>query len=173
MKYFLFLGRIEYKKNTDTLIRAFEKFAKDQDEIKLVLAGFPGHGGKEIIAAIPPQLRKRIILTGYVKDTEKSCLLQNCLCFIFPSRFEGFGLPLLEAMDAGVPIIASNIPSSREVAGNNVLYFNKEDSDALTKLMTQIRKTPKSESIKGYTKLLEKYSWKSCTEKTYKLLTRK
>ncbi len=172
-KYFLFIGRIEYKKNTDTLIKAFQEFTKDNNEIKLVLAGFSGHGGEDIIKNIPKDLKNRIILTGYVKDVEKTTLLQNTLCFIFPSRFEGFGIPLLEAMDAQVPIISSNIPSSKELASKSALFFEKEDTQALAKLMKQIADNPhlSRELIGRYSKNLEKYSWEKCAQAVFELIT--
>ena len=175
MKYFLFLGRIEYKKNTDTLIKAFQEFSKNNNEIKLVLAGFPGHGGKEIINSIPKELKKHIVLTDYVKDDQKAALLQNTLCFIFPSRFEGFGIPLLEAMNAGAPIIASDIPSSKEVAGECALYFEKEDAHALAGLMAKITKnTEVSEKlVTAYPEKLSRYSWEKCAGQIYKIMIEK
>lgn len=173
-KYFLFIGRIEYKKNTDTLIKAFQKFAKDNAEIKMVLAGFPGYGGEEIIKSIPHILKDRIILTGYVGDSEKFALLKNTLCFIFPSRFEGFGIPLLEAMEAKIPIIASNIPSSKEVAGESVLYFEKEDSEVLSKLMKEmVDNADLSEKMaKMYQGILKNHSWEKCAKRIHELLKR-
>ncbi|MBN2307233.1 glycosyltransferase family 4 protein [Candidatus Peregrinibacteria bacterium] len=172
-KYFLFIGRIEYKKNSDTLIKAFKEFSKENNEVKLVLAGFPGHGGKAIIGSIPTELKSRIILTGYVKNAEKTALLKNTLCFIFPSRFEGFGIPLLEAMNAEVPIIASNIPSSREVAENSALFFEKENADTLTKLMKQMAEGQIAVRalMNTYPTLLKKHSWAKCAEEVYGLLT--
>lgn len=172
-KYFLFIGRIEYKKNTDTLIKAFGEFAQDNEDIQLVLAGFPGHGGEKIIKDIPAELKHRITFTGYIGETEKAVLLKNTLSFIFPSRFEGFGIPLLEAMDANVPIIASDIPSSKEVAGESALFFEKEDAQALAKLMKQIADNPDSnkELISTYSRQLEKYSWEKCAEEVYRLIT--
>jgi len=171
-KYFLFIGRIEYKKNIDTLIRAFEKLAKKNEEIKLVLIGFPGHGGEKIIGSIPNKLNDRITRTGYISGKEKSVLLKNALCFVFPSRHEGFGLPLLEAMDARVPIIASDIPSSREVAGESIEYFPKEDANALTELMEAVlnrRELSKKESD-AYKKIIKMHSWETAAKNTFKIL---
>lgn len=171
-KYFLYLGRIEYKKNIDTLIQAFQKFAKKDDEVKLVLAGFPGHGGEKIIKSIPAELKDQIVLTGYVKDKEKAALLKNTLCFIFPSRFEGFGIPLLEAMNAEVPIIASDIPSSKELAGNCALFFEKENSDRLADLMKKLAKSPQLSINLSclYKKTLQNHSWMKCAEAVYKIV---
>lgn len=174
-KYFLFIGRIEYKKNTDTLIKAFQLFAKNNKDVKLVLAGFAGHGGKEIIRKIPKEIKDRIILTGYISGEEKTALLQNTLCFLFPSRFEGFGIPLLEAMDANVPIIASNIPSSKEVAEESALFFEKEDFKALAELMEEIKNNPVlcAEKILIYREILKKHSWKECAKRVYELTSKK
>ena len=174
-QYFLFLGRIEYKKNTDTLIKAFDLFTKKNRDMKLVLAGFPGHGGKTIINSIPSNIKDRIILTGYINEDEKRTLLQNTLAFIFPSRFEGFGIPLLEAMEAEIPIIASDIPSSREVAGDLIHFFPKTKIHALTKLMQKIHEMPtlKKDCIVDYEKKLKKFSWKTCAKKTFELLQAK
>jgi len=173
-KYFLYVGRIEHKKNTDTLIKAFEKFTKQDYEITLVLVGFPGHGGKEIIQNIPKHIKKRIILTGYVSDLEKEALLKNCICFIFPSRFEGFGIPLLEAMHANVPIIASNISTSKEIAKDVALFFEKENSVELSKLMQKITNNKKlrSEYKQNYDKILKKHTWNLHANKVYNLITK-
>ncbi|MFH0837928.1 MAG: glycosyltransferase family 1 protein [Patescibacteria group bacterium] len=172
-KYFIFIGRIEYKKNTDTLIKAFQEFAKSDDEVKLALAGFPGHGGKNIISGIPAYLKNRVVLTGYVNEPEKAALLKNALCFVFPSRFEGFGIPLLEAMNTGVPIIASDIPSSRELAGGSALFFEKEDASALAGIMKKITENPDlcKDLIITYPDKLEKYSWEKCAKEVYTLMT--
>lgn len=171
-KYFLCLGRIEYKKNTDTLISAFQKFAEGNKEIKLVLAGFPGHGGEKILKKIPPRLNDRIIRTGYVSDSEKTILLKNTLCFIFPSRFEGFGIPLLEAMSAKVPIIASDISSSRELAKDCVHFFDKENPQKLAEGMKKLAKEPQlSINLEHlYKKILQGHSWKKCAEEVYKII---
>jgi len=171
-QYFLYLGRIEYKKNTDTLIAAFRKFAEGDQSIKLVLAGFPGHGGEKILEKIPAELKNRILYVGYVGETEKITLLKNALSFIFPSRFEGFGLPLLEAMNAGTPIIASDIPSSREVAGDCAQFFDKDNSDALTGMMEKIVQEPdlRLRMIEKGREQAKNFSWERCAEKVWKIL---
>ena len=170
--YFLFIGRIETKKNVQTLIKAFEEFHKNHPDFKLVLAGKPGVGypllDKEGYLA---QSARGVVLTGYISDTEKQILLQNCLCFIFPSLYEGFGLPLLEAMDAGVPIIASKIPTSYEIAKHNALFFEPKDTKALAKLMKTMaeQKELRQKLTKHHNETLKHYSWKRCAEKTLKV----
>lgn len=171
-KYFLYIGRLEYKKNTDTLLKAFQKFNHKNPGVKLVLAGFAGHGGEEIIQRMPKSLDEDVVLTGYISGEEKSTLLENALCFVFPSRFEGFGLPLLEAMDARLPIIASDIPSSREVAEDSATFFKKESSSELSELMDKMvsKKEFGERLVQNHQKNLSRFSWEKCAEEVYKAL---
>ena len=106
---------------------------------------------------------------------EKAVLLNNTFCFVFPSRFEGFGIPLLEAMDAGIPIIASDIPSSKEVAGGNALFFEKEDAKALAKLMEKLALDPElgKKMTEQHQQTLQKYSWEKCAEQVYEIIQAK
>ena len=172
-KYFLYIGRIEYKKNTDTLIKAFEKFAEDNKDIRLALVGFPGHGGKRIIEMIPKHLKERIVLTGYLNGLEKEALLRNCLAFVFPSRFEGFGIPLLEAMHAKAPVIASDIPTSREIMGETAWFFEKDNAGKLAEIMLEMNKKMASgkEIEAKYEKILKNYNWGLHAEKIYSIIT--
>lgn len=170
--YFLYVGRLEYKKNTDTLLKAFYEFAESHPEIKLVLCGFQGHGGEAIIKSIPEKWKRRIIQTGYLSGQEKEVLMKHALCFIFPSRFEGFGLPLLEAMNAELPIIASDIPTSREIMGNHALLFEKENHEALAELMEKVCQEAdlRQRMTKAYPDILKNYSWERCGEEVMKLI---
>ncbi len=171
-KYFLYLGRIEWKKNSDTLIKAFLEFCKENDEIKLVIAGFPGHGGEAILNSIPQLMKERIILPGYISEKEKQVFLKNALSFIFPSREEGFGIPLLEAMQAGLPLIASAIPTSKEIAKDNALFFEPEDSKALRDLMKRMADPQDKAGLKteNHEATLKKYSWEKCAQAVYEVL---
>ncbi len=170
--YLLYIGRLEHKKNTDTLIKAFGLFAQKNKDIKLVLAGPVGHGGDGIIKNIPTEIKDRIILPGYMKEPDKSVLMKNALSFIFPSRYEGFGLPLLEAMYFKLPIIASRIPTSYEIAKENALFFSTENADELARLMKQVATDTKLREtmISHHGETLKKYSWAECAEETLKML---
>lgn len=162
--YLLYLGRIEHKKNTDTLIKAFNIFAKENSDIKLVLAGSLGRGGKEILDSIPVNIKERIVITGYINEEKKHVLMKNAQCFIFPSRYEGFGIPLLEAMYYNLPIIASDIPTSKEVAENNAHFFNPSDAEELSRLMAN------SEKKGDYSKILETHTWEKTANKTLEII---
>ena len=170
--YNLFIGRIEHKKNTDILIKAFEIFSEKNPNIKLVLAGFPGRGGKKILDSIPNKIRDKIVITGYVSEKEKDVLMRNALCFTFPSRYEGFGIPLLEAMHYNLPIIASKIPTSYEIAKENALFFDPSDTEELTRLMnkTAIDENIRMTLVSHHKDTLKKYTWEKCAQRTLKLI---
>jgi glycosyltransferase involved in cell wall biosynthesis len=115
--YLLFIGRLEERKNIGGIINAFE-ILKEKYKIphKLVLAGGTGHNYKNIKLAISSShFTDKIIETGFVSEEEKWELLKNADVFLFPTFYEGFGLPILEAQSAGVPVIASNNSSIPEV----------------------------------------------------------
>jgi glycosyltransferase involved in cell wall biosynthesis len=168
-QYFLFIGRIESKKNLQTLIKAFSDLAPRCPGIQLVLAGKPGVGHEQILRLVK---NPDIIVTGYVDETAKQALLENTLAFVYPSLFEGFGIPLLEAMAAGLPILASKIPSSWEMAKDNALFFDPEDADALAGLMEKVAtdKGFRNKMIGNHAATLSRYSWKTCAEETLKVL---
>jgi glycosyltransferase involved in cell wall biosynthesis len=98
---------------------------------------------------------------GYVTDAELKCLYKNAACFIFPSFYEGFGIPPLEAMACGCPILAANIPAVKEVCGENALYFDPHRPDQLAALVQEImanvdlRQTLSKSSLTQ----AEKFSW--------------
>jgi glycosyltransferase involved in cell wall biosynthesis len=130
--FILFVGTLERRKNVATLVEAFARVAQAAD-LQLVMVGRPGYGFSEIEASIKRQsCRERYILTGYVSDKELSLLYTLADLFAYPSLYEGFGIPLVEAMSFGLPIVASRIPASEEVAGDSALYYDDPlDSTAL------------------------------------------
>lgn len=119
--YFLFIGRIEARKNVRRIIDAFDLFKKKHGtNHQLVLAGKPGFG----YAAISDQLktlrcREDVVETGYICEEEKWRLLSGAEGFLFPTLYEGFGLPVLEAQSAGVPVVTSNVSSLPEISGSD------------------------------------------------------
>lgn len=170
--YFLYIGRLETKKNTGLLVKSFKTFAEKNPGIKLVLAGKPGRGyelfGKELN-------HPNILQLGYVSDTEKWWLLKNCLAFVFPSIYEGFGIPLLEAMQAKAPIIASKIPTSYSIAKGNALFFKPTDSKALAEHMETLtkNKSARTKLVQNHERVLKEYSWGKCGRETLKILEQK
>ena len=133
-KYILCIGRIERKKNVEGLINAFE-IIKEKYQIphKLVLAGGPGYLFEEVKKKIDASPSKQdIILTGHLQENQKNVFLKFADLFVFPSFYEGLGFPILEAQAAEVPVIASNVSSLPEVAGEGALFFDPADFENIS-----------------------------------------
>ncbi len=129
-KYLFFIGRLEERKNIIGIIKAFE-ILKEQYKIphKLVLTGKFDYGEKKIREEIKNvNCTNNIILTGYVSEEEKWNLLKNADVFLFPTFYEGFGLPILEAQSAGVPVVAGNNSSIKEVISNSFSPQTRRDA---------------------------------------------
>jgi glycosyltransferase involved in cell wall biosynthesis len=123
--FVLFIGTLEPRKNIVRLIRAFDQIAIEHPDLLLVLAGKLGWDSHDIFAAQQASNhRDRIRHLGFVAESEKKALLVACEALIYPSLYEGFGLPVLEAMAAGAPVITSNISSLPEVAGEAAILVN-------------------------------------------------
>ncbi|MFZ2682338.1 MAG: glycosyltransferase family 1 protein [Patescibacteria group bacterium] len=124
--YVLYIGRVEAKKNPATLVRAFIELRRRYGvghPLKLVLAGSFGFGGEEAAQlAKASNCTHDILFLDYVPDDDLAGLLEHALCFAMPSLGEGFGIPVLEAMSMGVPVIASDLPVFREVAADAALF---------------------------------------------------
>ena len=125
--YFMFVGTINPRKNIVTLIKAFELFRENKSgDAKLVLVGAYGWNAENVIEAIEnSKFKNDIIKTGYVSEKEKEVLYRNSKVFVFPSILEGFGLPVLETMSIGVPVISSNVSSMPEVGGDAIFYYKE------------------------------------------------
>ena len=135
--FLLFVGTLEARKNVLRLIKAFAQGRKNYGwNHTLVLAGTPGYGYNEIERMIIEEhVQNSITITGYIKDTELSSLYSLADIFIYPSLYEGFGFPPLEAMKCGCPVIVSNVTSLPEVVGEAGLYVDPYDE---TSISTQI-----------------------------------
>lgn len=139
-KYFLFIGSISPRKNIEVIIRGYELYRENGGETQLVLAGKVAWRCDDIMENIQTsKFSKDIIVTGYIDEKEKEYLYKYSEGLIFPSRFEGFGFPILEAMSVGTRVITSNYSSMPEVAGNAALYLkNIDDCKELSELMHKL-----------------------------------
>ncbi len=140
-RFILFLGTLEPRKNIDGLIRAFELYCAvhNAERISLVIAG--GRGWKNAAihrAAQASPVRDRIKFIGYVDRGDKVYLYNAASLFVFPSFYEGFGFPPLEAMACGVPVVVSDNSSLPEIAGQAALAVNPFDSGAIAGAITSI-----------------------------------
>ncbi len=128
--YILFVGTREPRKNLSLLMKAA---AACENDIPIVLVGWEGWGGDPWLEMVKDQgIRNRIFTTGYVDEESLACFYSNALALVFPSLYEGFGLPLVEAMACGCPVICSDAASLPEVAGNAALLIDPYESEDLT-----------------------------------------
>lgn len=179
--YALFVGRLERKKNIVTLIRSFTlwKERHPNEPLQLVLAGklgakFGGSGGNEIQEALTASsVQNDILLPGYISEEEKVRLLQRAFVYIQPSYYEGFGLPPLEAMACGVPVISSTGGSLPEVVGEgNALFFDPNDIEALEEHFSKVMDNSVRETLieKGI-EHAKRFTWKKTARETFDALT--
>ncbi len=177
--YILGLSTLEPRKNLDRLIRCFAQVSLQQNirDISLVLVGNPGWKFSRILDEVSRyqlSLKDRIVLTGRVDDADLPVLYSGAMAFAYPSLYEGFGLPPLEAMHCGTPVITSNTSSLPEVVGDAAMMVDPEDDDALCDAIYQIYTR---EDLRHHLaiKALQRskhFSWKRCVHETiaaYKL----
>jgi glycosyltransferase involved in cell wall biosynthesis len=172
--YFVFLGAIHPRKNIINLIRAFELFKQeDKDEIQLVLAGRPSWHTEEFFDVLDKSpVRTFIHLPGYVPTDEAVTLIGASEAMVYPSWYEGFGLPLLEAMAADVPVISSNAASLPEVAGDAALLFDPASPDALAACMSRVLREGglREMLLKQGRARLGAFSWDTAAHRIYDIL---
>ncbi len=165
-KFFLFVGRLETRKNIIRIIEAFEQFKKKTGlAYTLVLAGKPGYGWRAISDMLQvTRYKQDIILPGYVTEEEKWELLKNAEAFLFPSLYEGFGLPVIEAQSVGTPVITSNTSSLPEVAGRGAILIDPTSVPALAEAMERIVRDQKKRAdiIEKATRNADRFSWAQC-----------
>ena len=137
-RYVLYVGALGPHKNVITLLHAFERARSEGLPAKLVLVASPRWGEATLTALDTLRVRNDVILTGSVPGADLASLYSGADCFIFPSRYEGFGLPVLEAMACGTPVIASTGGALPEVVGDAGVLFNPEDPTALAETMCRI-----------------------------------
>lgn len=140
-RFFLMVGSNDPRKNFDTAGSFISDFPED---VVLVVAG----GNHQSFAKISPVSSERIIRTGYVSTGELKWLYQNAIALINPSRYEGFGIPNLEAMSQNCPVICSDIPVFREVCREAAFYFNPDDTESLKNQAKEVLNYPEPVSSK-------------------------
>lgn len=170
--YILSLNTLEPRKNVDHVIRCFARLVQEQNiqDLKLVLVGAKGWLYDKILEAISAydSLGDRIIATGYVADEDLSALYSAALAFVFPSYYEGFGLPPLEAMQCGIPVITSNTSSLPEVVGDAAVMLDPEDADGLCHNVLQVYRSASLREAMSQKSLerAKEFSWRKCTQET-------
>jgi glycosyltransferase involved in cell wall biosynthesis len=164
--YILFIGTIQPRKNVLYILEGFARIADDVPHT-LVLAGAPGESSQSVKDKIEQlNLHNRVILTGYISDNERHFLYENADIFLYPSKYEGFGLVLLEAMSYGLPVITANNSSMPETAGNAAILVDEHDASTLAKaIMDLINDTHLKQRLVnlGYQRIKE-FKWETCAQ---------
>lgn len=167
-RFFFFLGNTDPKKNTKGVLKAYSDFLRESDQdIKLVMLDYDRSELDKLLMEIgDPSLIDHIVLTGYVVNTDLPAIYSLCEIFLYPSLRESFGIPMLEAMASGAPVITSNTSSMPEVAGDGALiidpYQPAEIKDAIIQLL-QNKELKTNLTQKGF-KQSAKFSWKAMAE---------
>ncbi|MEJ8847074.1 glycosyltransferase family 1 protein [Variovorax rhizosphaerae] len=166
--YVMSLATLEIRKNLDQVVHAFLMHLNEdpQSDLHLVLSGMSGwkldHLQKAL--AVAERWRHRIVLTGFVEDADLSALYSDAVCFVYLSRYEGFGLPPLEAMACGTPVICSDNSSLPEVVGQAGLLFNADDVEGVAGAMHRLLRSPglRQELAQAGFARARTFSWERC-----------
>lgn len=175
-KYLIYVGAIQPRKNLGILVSAFERIKTLQSfkDWKLVLAGSEAWMTEELKKQIETSTwKKDIIMTGNFTISDLPYLLWGAEFFVFPSLYEGFGIPILEAMACGVPVLSARNSSLIEVGGTAAVYFDPRKVDDLTTLIRTLADSPEKRNAMREKGLnwVKNFSWKETARKTYELLT--
>lgn len=176
-RYLLFVSTLQPRKNISVIVEAYIRY-KDisGSAIQLVLAGGKGWGVEDVLNRINEcKYKDDIVLTGYISEQEKMALYEGCTAFVYPSLYEGFGIPVLEAMKFGKPVITSRVSSLPEVGGDIAFYIDDpknykalaDQMIVVTQLDQQSIKTIEEKSIAHE----KKFTWEKCAIETMELLS--
>ena len=170
--YVLFVGRRGGYKNFAVLASALRTLVSRGSDLGLVIAGAPLSSDELALLDYLPVSR---LLVSRADDRILANLYRNARAFVFPSRLEGFGLPLLEAMESGCPVVASDIQVFREVAGDAAEFFDPSDADALASAIERVQgSTRRAQLVAAGTRNAQRFSWEATAEGTaaaYRLVT--
>src|SRR5947209_82132 len=170
--YILSLNTLEPRKNIDHAIRCFARLVREQHlrDLNFVLVGPKGWDYGKVFDAIAENdsVKDRIIVTGYVADEDLAPLYSGALVFVYPSFYEGFGLPPLEAMQCGVPVITSDTSSLPEVVGGAGVMLNPTDADGLCQAILEIYDRPSLRAQMSLASIEQarRFTWQRCTQQT-------
>jgi glycosyltransferase involved in cell wall biosynthesis len=167
--YFLFVGTIEPRKNLVRLIDAFAAFARRVPDVRLVLAGQRGWKCEEIyVRAAAPDVKERIVILDYVREESLPGLYSHALACVYPSLFEGFGFPVVEAMACGTPVLTSNSTSLAEIGEGVALLVNPLDTAAITEGLCSLAQEPQMRAdlrTRGFARAAS-FSWPETGRRT-------
>jgi len=171
--YILWVGKMYTHKNLPRLLRAYSKLIKTRHiNHQLVLCGIKSWGYSSFVRTIEElNLQDKVIFKGYIPDNELELMYLNASLFVFPSLSEGFGLPILEAMSCGIPVITSNYGAMAEVAGDAALLVDPYNIDEIAKAIYKVLtdQNLRENLIKKGLKQAKQFSWEKTAKETLKV----
>jgi glycosyltransferase involved in cell wall biosynthesis len=179
--YILYVGTLQPRKNLIRLIEAFKKLKTQNSKLKsktknlrLVICGKKGWLYDKIFREVKDlNLEKEVIFTGFVPDQDLPALYKGAKCFVLVSLYEGFGIPVLEALSFGCPVVISNISSLPEVGGEVVIKVDPESVVDIARGITEVLGLSRQERqklIEQGKKQAQKFSWEKCARETLRVL---
>jgi len=176
-RFILYLGTLQPRKNIPVLIEAYSKIKQQLPSVKLVLAGGKGHNyDQEIDRKIQDCTFTEgdITFPGFIAEEDKKAVMLLAECFCFPSLYEGFGIPILEAFSANLPTIISRIPPHEEVAGDAALFFVPRDGNELSEKIAKIISNKELRKVlqEKEKDRLELFSWEKTAKKMLSIFAR-
>jgi len=172
--YLLYVGRLEKKKNILNLIKAYVILSKnDSFKHKLVLAGKPGYGYEKIKSLIKKEkMGNKVVITGYVSNENLPNYYKHASLFVFPSNYEGFGIPILEAFASNIPVVCSKSSSLPEIAGDAAKYFDPKNPKQIAKIISETLNSANTQEklVRAGKERLKKYDWKKTAKKVTNLI---
>ena len=172
-KYFFFLGNTDPKKNTERTLVAYSKYLEKSDiKRKLLMADLDEEYMNDIILRNEIEnIKEKIVIPGYISNRDLPFIYNNAFAFLYPSLRESFGIPLLEAMACGTPVITSNTSSMPEIGGPDAILINPENPDEITDMMLKLEREPafyaKQRNVGLQRATL--FSWRQTAEQLLKL----
>lgn len=170
-EYILFVGTLQPRKNIVRLVEAFSRL-KDRN-LELVIVGKKGWMYEDILQAPNKyNVESKVKFLEFVTDEDLAIFYKNALCFVLPSLYEGFGLPVVEAMQYGCPVITSNVSSLPEAGGDAAVYVDPENTDDIAKKIQQViqGESLRKQMIKKGYEQVKKFSWEKTAKETLNVL---
>lgn len=179
-KFILFVGTLQPRKNIIRLIEAFSRIVANdtridanKNNLELVIIGRRGWQYEEILVA-PEKfgVKDKVRFLENIQDDELDVFYHHALCYVLPSLYEGFGLPVLEAMQRNCPVITSNVSSLPEAGGDAAMYVEPEDVNDIVEKITKViaDKKLREEMIEKGKKQVKKFSWEKAAKETMEVL---
>lgn len=174
-KYILSLSTIEPRKNLQLLIRIYKEMIEEGEKLPdLVLAGRQGWKLEDIISGIKDEIKQKIHFTGFIDDNDLAQIYREADLFVFPSKYEGFGLPIIEAMSQGTLVLSSDSASLPEIMKGAGILFESDNDNSLKQSLLKCLRMSKEQKVIEITmgkEVSKQYNWHTEAEKLYNILS--